>query len=184
MLKDRIALDTRLGWGFCRCRGATRRRHFLPPLLLQLLDASLGRDHIRMFVGEPPIEVVERPPQCRQPCVDGRHGYRRRRRAGSLRQEHGGLACQFALIRIARLFGRTQLPLRNRDFIGELRKPSEIVRTALTGDAEVLDPEVLQTILGGFQALLVLLDLLVDEANGSPHILALVAQTRLDEYAQ
>ena len=71
------------------------------------------------------------------------------------------------------------------DFVGELGQPPEVVGPALLpGDAQVLEPELLEPILRRLQALLVLLDLLVDEAHRRPRVLALVAEARLDEDRQ
>ena len=102
----------------------------------------------------------------------------RRRRLG---QVYGGFARQLALVRIARLFGSAQLALRVVDVVRELGQAPEVIRPASAGHAEILEPEILEAVLGGPQGFVVLLDLVVDEAHRRPGILPLVAEARLDE---
>lgn len=80
------------------------------------------------------------------------------------------------------MFRRRQREARRLDLMRDIRHAREIVAaTFAVRHPEILQPELLQAIFSGVERLLVMLDLVVEEADGGTRVLTLVAQARLDE---
>src|SRR6185437_14942125 len=64
------------------------------------------------------------------------------------------------------------------------RRHSRKIVLSIAIDAHVLEPEILDLVLGRLQRVFVTLDLLVEELHSALRILALVAEARLHEYIE
>ena len=136
-----------------------------------------------MLIGVGPQQLVELGLLRGDSRIDFR-GRDRCRGPGPLGQQRRRLAGKFALVRIPRLLGPPQFEPRAGDVVSQLRHLGEEVLAdlpALARHAHVLELEFLEPRFRQLQALLIPLDLLVEELDGAARILPLVVEAGFDK---
>ena len=136
-----------------------------------------------MLFGVAAQQFVELLLECVQPRFvfgDDRagHGLRAPGLPGQLR----GFGGEFALERLARLFGRAVLQAQLVDFVGQGRHPHEVVLRGHAGDAEVLELVVLELVLGLHELGFVGTDLFFDEVACVFGVFFLAVAAGVDEH--